>query len=117
MGFFMNDYIWHVIFVDEKSPMLIDRTGSYRLATTDPNTMCVYLSSRLSGDFLLRVLVHEIAHCALFSYHLIDDLHRMIKEEYLIDAEEWVCNFIADYGNEMLSVAGYILQNGGYVNV
>ena len=78
--------------------MLIDRTGSHTVATTDPVTNTVYLSRELGGEFLTHVLIHELGHCVIVSFHLQEDIRRMVRPEYWIDAEEWVCNFIADYG-------------------
>lgn len=63
------------------------------------------MSNQLSGDFLIRVLVHELGHCAICSFGLINDIHRMVKHEYWLEAEEWVCNFIADYGLTIFSIA------------
>lgn len=34
----------------------------------------------------------------MFSFDLLRDIHRMVHPEYWLEAEEWVCNFIADYG-------------------
>ena len=31
------------------------------------------------------------------SFGLIEELHRLVKPEYWIEAEEWVCNLLADY--------------------
>lgn len=45
-----------------------------------------------------QVLIHELGHCALFSFDLICDIHQMVSREFWIEAEEWICNFIADYG-------------------
>lgn len=99
MGWFtMNGYFWTVKIVSPDSPMLVDRTGSLTLATTDPSTRTVYLSSSLQGDILRRVFTHELGHCAMFSFDLLRDIHRMVHPEYWLEAEEWVCNFIADYG-------------------
>lgn len=100
--FFMNGHFWKVKFVDPYSPMLVDRTNSLTVATTDPETHCVYLSNNLYGDFLKTVLLHELGHCALFSFDLLSDIHR-------IEAEEWVCNFIADYGEKIFSLGYSIL--------
>ena len=101
----MNGYVWRICFVDPKNPYLMDRTGNLRVATTDPDTRIIFLSNDLSGSFLEKVLVHEIGHCALFSFHLVDDIHRMVRPEYWIEAEEWICNFIADYGQIIYSTA------------
>ena len=108
-GFTMNGYSWRVCFVDSDDPMLVDRTGELTVATTDPETLRVYISNSLDGSFLTRVLVHELGHCAMFSFGLLDDIHRMVHPRYWIEAEEWVCNFIADYGMKIFSVAYSIL--------
>lgn len=97
-GFAVNGYRWDVARVATGDRRLVDRTGRACLATTDPETMTVYLDERLSGDMLHRVLVHEIGHCVIWSYDLFGELHRMVRPEYWVEAEEWVCNFVADYG-------------------
>lgn len=107
--FIMNGYLWTVQFVSPTSHFLTDRTGERRIATTDPDTLCVYLSRGLYGDFLATVLTHEIGHVAMFSYHLVDALHRMVQPKYWVDIEEWVCNFVADYGEEIRDIASRLL--------
>lgn len=96
--FTMNGYFWRVYFVPPNSPMLVDRTGSLTLATTDPSSRTVYLSDELSGDMLRRVFIHELGHCAMFSFDLTRELHKMVTPKYWLEAEEWICNFVADYG-------------------
>lgn len=100
----MNGYLWKVREVSSTSAMLIDRTGETRVATTDPVTRCVYLSDELCGDFKTTVLLHELGHCVMFSYGLLRDIHAVVDPEYWIEAEEWVCNFIADYGREVFQI-------------
>lgn len=85
--------------------MLVDRTNTMTVATTDPETLTVYLSKDLSGDFLIKVLLHELGHCAMYSFGLLDDIHRMVDPKHWIEAEEWVCNFFADYGFKIFSIA------------
>lgn len=108
-GFRINGEHWGVRMVDRSSNALIDRTGERRLATTDPHTMTVYLSSDLSGDMLARVLIHEIGHCVMWSHGLIYELHEMVKPRYWVKAEEWVCNLIADYGVEIYKAARSVI--------
>ena len=107
--FTMNGYLWRVCFVDNDDPMLVDRTGELTVATTDPTTLRVYISNDLDGSFLTRVLIHELGHCAMFSFGLLDDIHRMVQPRYWIEAEEWICNFIADYGMKIFSTAYRVL--------
>jgi len=101
MHFKMNGKHWEIIFVDPFSEELVDRTGRLTLGTTDPVLGRVYISNELSGEFLVRVVKHELSHCVMVSYGLLDDIHKMVKPRYWIDAEEWICNFLADYGKEV----------------
>lgn len=99
------------------SPFLIDRTGDVKLATTDPKTHCVYLSNELRGNMLNRVFAHELGHCVIFSYGLLEEIHSMVYPEHWIDAEEWICNFVADYGLKIFSVANDILGDKAWLFV
>ena len=108
-SFIMNGILWHVKFVDLTSLELVDRTGKQRVATTDPNTFCIYLSNNLRGDFLNTVFIHELGHCVMVSYNLLYEIHKMVKQEFWIEAEEWICNFIADYGMQIFKIAYGIL--------
>lgn len=109
--FYMNGLLWHVRFAHPYDPILIDRTNSMTCGVTDPDTMTIYIADNLRGAFLNRVLIHELGHCALCSFSLIDDIHRMCKRRYWIEAEEAVCNFIADYGNQIFGIAYSVLGN------
>lgn len=102
--FNMNGIRWWVRFCSPYSSMLIDRTGKLCLATTDPATKTVYLSNLLYGDKLSTVLLHELGHCAMFSYGLLDQIHSFVESSKWIDAEEWICNFLADYGEQIFDV-------------
>lgn len=108
----MNGYLWGVQRVDEDSPYLIDRTDNLTVATTDFDTKTIYISKALHGDFLRTVLTHELGHCTMFSYGLIENIHSFVNPRHWIEAEEWVCNFIADYGDEVFGIVNHILTNG-----
>lgn len=103
--FTMNGYLWRIVSVSSYDPILVDRTGNLTVATTDPKDLCIYISDEISGSFLFRVLVHELGHCAIYSFNLLNDIHRMVHPKYWVEAEEWVCNFIADYGLKIFKVA------------
>lgn len=110
-SFYINGYLWRVIFVEQDSAYLVDRTANKRVATTDPSTLCVYLSKELSGSFLRTVLIHELGHCVMFSYGLSPAIHSFVRPDRWIEAEEWVCNFVADYGDDILHIADRILSS------
>lgn len=113
--FTMNGYLWQIVFVDPYDPMLVDRTGVLTVATTDPITLTIYISNEISGEFLTHVLIHELGHCAIFSFDLLYDIHRMVKPKYWVEAEEWVCNFIADYGAKIFSIAYSVLGDDAWI--
>lgn len=110
----MNGYLWHIKFVNPMSSLLVDRTNSLRVATTDTSTKCIYLSSELKGDFLKRVLVHELGHCAIYSFDLDYEIHKVVRPDFWIEAEEWICNFIADYGLKILDIASSVFGDDAW---
>ena len=81
----MNGVLWRVKFVNPRSRIL-----------TDPQTQEV-------------VFLHELGHCVLFSYDLLSELREAVRPELWSEAEEWVCNFIADYGQEIFQVADDVM--------
>lgn len=101
----MNGLSWRIIVTDQNDPMLVDRTYKRTVGTTDPISQTVYISNQIYGDFFIKVLIHELGHCAMISFGLIEQIQRMIKPEYQIEAEEWICNFLADYGFGIFSIA------------
>lgn len=115
--FSMNGYLWKVSFVNPIDQMLVDRTQTLRLATTDPKTMTIYLSNTLSSDMLSRVLIHELGHCAIYSFGLLQEIHKMVLPQHWIEAEEWVCNFIADYGYRIFSAASGVLGDLAWIYI
>lgn len=109
--FYMNGLHWNVRWTNSADPILVDRTGSLTVAVTDPDTMTIYLSNQLSGSFLNRVLIHELGHCVMYSYGLVNEIHRMCKKRYWIEMEEFCANLLADYGNQVFGLAYAILGN------
>lgn len=73
--------------------------------------MTISIASNLHGELLNRVFIHELGHCVMFSYGLLPELHRMIKKRYWVDAEEFVCNILADYGQFVICTARDVLGN------
>lgn len=106
----MNGIHWVLEYVNPFNPFLIDRTGRLTLATTDPITKRVYVSNGLRGSMLRKVVMHELAHCALVSYDLLDDLHRIVRPGCLLEAEERLCNFIAEYGLKIIRISSDLTE-------
>lgn len=66
---------------------------------------------------MIKVILHELGHVAMVSFHMLDDIHRMVKREYWIDAEEYICNFLADYGFQIFKTAYSILGEDAWICV
>lgn len=98
MIFTSNGESWRVERVAWDDPVLVDRTGHLCIGVTDPKTMTVYLADWLDGELLARVLIHEMAHATMWSNGLIRDITKMAMPDKRIQLEEWICNFMADYG-------------------
>lgn len=109
--FYMNGYLWRVRFVSPHDNVLIDRTGQRTLAVSDYSTMTISIANNLHGELLNRVFIHELGHCVMFSYGLLSELHSMVKKRYWVDAEEFVCNILADYSHFVIGTARDILGN------
>lgn len=107
----MNGDLWRVQFVSSQDDVLIDRTGKRTLAVSDYSTMTISIANNLHGELLNRVFIHELGHCVMFSYGLLSELHRMVKKRYWVDAEEFVCNVLADYGHFVIRTARDVLGN------
>ena len=98
-------------FVSPHDSVLIDRTGERTLAVSDYSTKIISIANNLYGELLNRVFIHELGHCVMFSYGLLPELHRMVKKRYWVDAEEFVCNILADYSHFVIGTARDILRN------
>lgn len=103
--FVMNGDLWHVRFTSPQNPVLVDRTNTLTIAVTDPETMTVYLSDRLHGEFLTRVTLHELSHAMMYSYGYLDLIHKYCKRRYWVDMEELIANLIADRAKEIFERA------------
>lgn len=114
--FVMNDYLWKVITVPANSRCLLSRTGP-TVGTTDPNTLCVYISEELTGEFKKHVIAHEMGHAACFSFHLIPQIRDCCYPDRQIQMEEFICNFVADYGEMIFSITYKILGDSALAQV
>lgn len=108
--FVINGIVWRIEFVPPDSLLLYDRTNTHTVATTDPILHRVYISTTLGGDFLRRVLAHELGHCIMVSYNMLDYIRHMTKKEHWVEMEEWVCNFLADFSSLTQTLLDHILR-------
>lgn len=92
--FFINGITWNLEFVAPSSNELLRSDGSRTVGVSDWNRKTVYLSRALFGPFLKKVVGHELVHCFMFSY----DIRIPIEEE------EFIADWVATYGAELISL-------------
>lgn len=85
------DLEWDVVFVDPDSPML-EHEGKPAVALTRYYEQTIYMVNKLPKDIFWRVYTHEIVHALMYTHLLV------IPESF---TEEEVCNFIAQYIEEV----------------
>lgn len=114
--FLMNGYLWKVEIVSADSDYLISRNGR-TVATTDPDELCIFLSEELSGDFKKRVIAHEMGHAFCFSFGLLQEIWDCCYPDRRIQMEEFICNFVADYGERIFEITYKIMGDEALVRL
>ena len=90
--FTINGIDWEIIYVNPFSDDLRRSDGSLTVGVTDMPKRSVFLSNRLRGAFLRKVLAHELVHCFMFSYSI-----------YIpIEEEEYIADWVATYGTDLI---------------
>jgi hypothetical protein len=90
--FTINGIDWEIIYVNPFSDDLRRSDGSLTVGVTDMPKRSVFLSNKLRGAFLRKVLAHELVHCFMFSY----SIHIPIEEE------EYIADWVATYGTDLI---------------
>jgi len=105
----INGDLWRVIRVPAGDPSLIDRTGTERLATTDPKARTIHVSLEVQAPLLDRVILHEVAHAVTISWGLLPRLRQMVTNGATIEVEEWAARLIENHSIEALEAAREVL--------
>lgn len=79
---------------------LLMSNGEYTIGTCDNITKTIYINDELSEKLTKKVLCHEIAHAAMFSYDV----------ELNFSQEELLANLIATYGQEIVNITNKIFH-------
>jgi hypothetical protein len=91
----INGEVWNIQYVDRNSNYLRRSDGSFTPGVCNISTHTIYIFDELQGDFLKKVLTHEICHCSMASYKIYVPL----------ETEELICDFLATYGEEVIGIA------------
>ena len=94
MKFMMNGIEWNVYKVPSYSDMLRRSDNSYTVGMCDFSNRSIFLCNKLSGQFLRKVLIHEVCHSAMSSYSI----------DMSVEQEELFCDLVATYGDEIIGI-------------
>ena len=96
--FTINGEHWSIKMCSVHHPMLIRSDGSLSVGACDDASKTIYLNGNLRGNFLKKVLCHELTHAAMFSYNV----------ELSIEQEELLAELIATYGEEIIDITNIL---------
>lgn len=99
MTFTINGIEWSVKFVHPMSKELLRSDLSRTVGVTDFPKRTVFLSNLLRGEFLRRVVAHELCHCYCFSNNCYID----------IEEEERLANWVSLYAEDLVDTLRYIM--------
>lgn len=68
------------------------------IGSCDDNMKTIYINDTLDDDMMWKVLCHEIAHAAMFSYNVF----------LTADREELLADLLATYGSEIITTTNRV---------
>ncbi len=98
--FTINGITWKIYKVPAFSEYLQRSDGSFTIGMTDGRTNEIFICDKLHGEKLKHVVCHETVHAFCFSYDVI----------FPIEFEERLCNFVADYGEDIIWLVDDLLS-------
>lgn len=88
----INGEDWRVLLVSPNHPQLQRTDGSWSIGACNDFTKAIYISEDLNNFMLRKVLCHELAHAAMFSYNV----------DLTLEQEELFADLVATYGQEII---------------
>lgn len=89
---YINGEYWQFFLVSANHPMLRRSDGGYTLGSCDDNLKSIFIYEGLNNQKMRKVLCHEIAHAAMFSYNV----------ELTLEQEELLADLMATYGRQII---------------
>ena len=96
----INGEEWRIVLTSPLHPALYRSNGSLSIGCCDDTAKTIYINETLYPEKMKKVLCHEIAHAAMFSYNV----------ELSLDQEELLADLIATYGQEIVYKTNKIFQ-------
>lgn len=93
--------LWRVVRVSPGDPLLVDRTGTHTIATTDPVDRVIRISESVPVSMFDKVLLHEATH-AMMEEAGVTDLLRQTDGRDQVMIEELLAWFLETYAIEVI---------------
>lgn len=93
---------WRVVRVSPDDPLLMDRTGHMRVATTDPTTRTIRISRDVLPPLFDRVYLHEASHAIMEEAGVNELLSQLPDDRQQVLAEELLAWFLETHAIEVI---------------
>jgi hypothetical protein len=98
--FSINGEQWRLLFVPSNHVALLKPNGKFAIGACDDYTKTIYLDKSLTGDYLKKVMCHEITHAAMFSYNISLSLQQ----------EELIADLMSTFGDEIIDITNMLFN-------
>lgn len=98
----IGNRVWRVARVAPGDPLLIDQTGTMRVATTDPVTRTIRISMDVMPPLFDQVFLHEAAHAIMEDAGVNDLLRQLPDDRQTVLAEETLAWFLETHAIEAI---------------
>lgn len=108
--------VWRVVRVAPGDPLLIDRTGTRTIATTDPASKVIRISNLVMPPSFDQVYLHEATHAMMEEAGVNELLSRLPDDRQQILAEEMLAWFLEHHAIEVVDAVSASLGRPVCVN-
>lgn len=99
MTFEVNGNIWKIVCCNPSNKNLMRSNNTYTLGVCDNSQKTIFLSDKLRGKMLDKVICHELTHVYSFENDYVMD----------IQTEEIVADFMSLFGRDIIYLADEIM--------
>lgn len=96
----INGEEWRVVLGSPFHPLLELPNGEYAIGVCDDPSKTIIICDELNSYYMKKVLCHELAHAAMFSYNV----------DLTYEQGELIADLIATYGQEIIGMTNIIFR-------
>lgn len=99
MFFEINGILWNIEFVSPYDSRLTRSDGSRTVGVCDNSIKTIFIANNQNKKKTEHIICHEITHAMCFEQNI----------DIPYELEERLCNFMADYGREIIYIVDDLL--------